>query len=149
MLLTRWNPFETSWLRQMQHLQGEMNRLFGRWDHWGGSSFDVATFPPLNVWEEVDGFVVQAELPGLDMKDVEIYVTGQNQLTIKGERGDGGPEKAVQHRQERTFGKFVRSLTLPAAVDQNKVEARLENGVLTIRLPKHEGAKPRKIEVKG
>lgn len=147
MLLTRWTPFETPWLRQMRNLRSEMNRLFRDSGDWG-FSFDLATFPPLNAWEQDDAFVVEAELPGVDMKDLEIYVTGQNQLTIKGERGNGAPAKAVQHRQERSFGKFVRSLSLPAPVDQNKVEAKLEHGILTIRLPKHEGAKPRKIEVK-
>ena len=148
MLLTRWTPFQTPWLRQMHNLQHEMNRLFGRWEDWSGLSLDVATFPPLNVWEQDDCFIVEAELPGIEMTDLEIYVTGQNQFTIKGERATGAPEKAVQHRQERSFGRFVRSLTLPGPVDQDKVDAKLENGVLTIRLPKHEGAKPRKIEVK-
>lgn len=125
-----------------------MNRLFRRWGDRDEFAFDVATFPPLSAWEQDDAYVVEAELPGLDLKDLEIYVTGQNQLTIKGQRAASAPDKAVQHRQERHFGKFVRSLTLPGLVDSNKVEARLENGVLTIRLPKHEGAKPRKIEVK-
>ena len=149
MLLTRWTPLETSWVRQMQNLQDEMNRLFSRWGDWSEFSEEIATFPPLNVWEEEDAYNVEAELPGLTMKDLEIHVTGQNQLTIKGQRSDGAPQKAVQHRQERQFGKFVRSLALPSPVDDNKVDARLENGVLTIRLPKHERAKPRKIPVKG
>lgn len=148
MLLTRWNPFEGSWLRQMHSLHDDMNRLVNRWNDISNFSLDVATFPPLNVWEEHDAFRVEAELPGVTMKDLEIYVTGQNQLTIKGERTEQGPNKAVQHRQERHFGKFVRSLTLPSPVDQNKVDARLENGILKIVLPKHEAAKPRKIEVK-
>ncbi|MCI0684441.1 MAG: Hsp20/alpha crystallin family protein [Gemmataceae bacterium] len=148
MLVTRWNPLEGSWLRQMHNLHEEMNRLFSRWNDWSGQSFDVATFPALNVWEEDDAFRVEAELPGLTMNDLEIYVTGQNQLAIKGERKVAPPQKAVQHRQERHFGKFVRALTLPSAIDPNKVDARLDNGVLTIVLPKHEGAKPRKIEVK-
>ncbi len=148
MFLTRWSPFDTSWVRQVQSLQNEMNRLFSRWNDWNELSDEIATFPPLNVWEEEEAFNVEAELPGLTMNDVEIYVTGQNQLTVKGERNTGAPEKAVQHRQERQFGKFVRSLTLPSPVDDNKVEARLENGVLSVRLPKHERAKPRKIPVK-
>jgi HSP20 family protein len=82
------------------------------------------------------------------MKDLEIYVTGQNQLTIKGERKPPLVEKGTLHRQERGFGTFVRGLTLPAPVDENKVEARFESGVLSIRLAKHEAAKPRKIEIK-
>jgi HSP20 family protein len=150
MLLTRFNPLSPGWLNQMQQLQSEMNRLF---DRWGDSRFpaETAPFPAINVWEDEHVFTAEAELPGLDLKDVEIYITGQSQLTIKGERklpAPGGPNKSVQHRQERGFGKFVRSLTLPSPVDENQIEARLENGVLTMRLPKHERAKPRKIAIK-
>jgi HSP20 family protein len=82
------------------------------------------------------------------LKDLEIYVTGGNQLIVKGERKPCLPEKGVWHRQERAFGAFHRSLTLPFAVDADKVEARLENGVLRLQLTKHESAKPRKIPVK-
>ena len=71
-----------------------------------------------------------------------------NQLTIKGDRKSAVPEKGVRHRQERGFGNFVRVLALPFAVDADKVEARFENGVLQIKLAKHESAKPRKIHVK-
>jgi HSP20 family protein len=149
MLLTRWNPFGQSWLTQMQQLQGEMNRLFDRWGDDSRFPPDAAPFPAINVFEEEGSFTAEAELPGLDLKDIEIYVTNQNQLTVKGERKVVGPEKSVQHRQERGFGKFVRTLTLPSPVDENKVEARLDNGVLTVRLPKHERAKPRKIAIKG
>jgi HSP20 family protein len=102
----------------------------------------------LNVWEEKDNVLVEAELPGLDLKDLEIYVTGGNQLTIKGQRKPNVPEKGVWHRQERQFGTFSRSLTLPFPVDAEKVDAKLENGVLQVRLAKHESAKPRKIPVK-
>lgn len=147
MLLTRFNPLSPGWLNQMQQLQSEMNRLFERW---GDNRFpaEAAPFPAINVWEDEHGFTAEAELPGLDLKEVEIYITGQNQLTIKGERKLPAPAKAVQHRQERGFGKFVRALTLPSPVDENQIEARLENGVLTMRLPKHERAKPRKIAIK-
>ena len=162
MLLTRFNPLSPGWLNQVQQLQNEMNRVF---DRWGDNRFpaETAPFPAINVWEDEHAFTAQAELPGLDLKDVEIYITGQNQLTIKGERklplpgsvseagragGASGASKTVQHRQERGFGKFVRTLTLPSPVDDNQVEARLENGVLTMRLPKHERAKPRRIAIK-
>ena len=76
-------------------------------------------------------------------------MTGNNQLTLKGERKVSMPEKSVRHRQERGFGKFVKTLTLPFAVDPDKVDARFENGVLQIKLAKHESAKARKIVVKG
>jgi HSP20 family protein len=134
---------------QLQQFQGEMNRLFDRWNEDGTRQLSWAGFPPVNVWEDGDTLHVEAELPGLKLNDLEIYVTGNNQLTLKGERKPAVPDKSVRHRQERGFGKFVRSLTLPFAVDPNKVDASFENGVLQIKLAKHESAKARKITVKG
>ena len=144
MLWTRFNPFGASAWDQMQRMQNEVNRLF---DRWGGNG--NYSYPALNVWEEEDAIQVEAELPGMDLKDLEIFVTGNNQLTIKGERKGAAPEKGRPHRQERPFGNFVRTLTLPFPVDDAKVDARLENGILKIHLPKHEAARPRKIAVKG
>jgi HSP20 family protein len=146
MRLSRWEPLGNMW-NQMQQLQNEMNRLFDRWGTGNGGQMPAA-FPAVNVWEDADAVYVDAELPGLDLKDLEIYVTGGNQLTVKGERKRPLPDKAVYHRQERGFGNFIRVLTLPFEVDSSKVDARLENGILTIKLAKHEAAKPRKIVVK-
>jgi HSP20 family protein len=134
------------WNRLAQ-LQTEMNRLFDRWGHDGGLR-GVDAYPALNLWEDGDSLILEAELPGLNLKDLEIYVTGNNQLTLKGERKPLVPEKSVQHRQERAFGSFTRVFTLPHQVDANKVEAHFENGVLRVKLAKHESAKPRKIAVK-
>ena len=143
---SRWQSFHPVW-NQLQQFQNEMNRLFDRWN--GGSPFaGPAAFPALNVWEDGDQVCVEAELPGLNLKDLEIYVTGGNQLTLKGERKPNVPEKGLWHRQERAFGAFNRSLTLPFPVDPDKVDARLENGVLRVQLTKHESARPRKIPVK-
>jgi HSP20 family protein len=142
---SRWQAFNPVW-NQLQQFQDEMNRLFDRWGN--GGIFSAPSFPALNVWENGEEVHVEAELPGLDLKDVEIYVSGGNQLTIKGERKPNLPEKGVWHRQERSFGSFNRSLALPFPVDADKVDARLENGVLHIRLTKHESARPRKIPVK-
>jgi HSP20 family protein len=143
MLLSRWaQPFWS----EFDNLQREVNRMVQTWNSDG---FGVeSAFPPINLWEEGDAFYLEAELPGLEMNDLEVYVTGNNQLTIKGERKAPAVEKSVLHRQERSFGQFVRTLILPANVDDANIEARLEHGVLKLRLPKHESAKPRKIEVK-
>jgi HSP20 family protein len=147
MRLPRWQGTQV-W-DQVQQLQSEMNRLFERWGGDGGWARPFApAYPAVNLWEDDNCVFVEAELPGLDLKDLEIYVTGGNQLTIKGERKPNLPDKGVCHRQERGVGAFVRTLTLPFAVDGDKVDARFENGVLIIRLPKHESAKPRKIAVK-
>lgn len=144
MLVSRWQPFNPVW-NQLQQLQSEMNRVFDRWGDNGGRA---QGFPAVNVWEDAENVFVEAELPGLDLKDLELHVTGNNQLTIKGERKVKLPEKSVLHRQERGVGSFVRVLTLPFDVDANKVDARFENGVLTVKLAKHASAKPRKISVK-
>jgi len=148
MALSRWQTFDPVW-RQLQQLQSEMNHLFRRWGEDGLRGLGTASYPPVNIWEEGDTLYLTAELPGMRMEDLEIFVTGTNQLTLKGERKPVAPAKGmVQHRQARGFGSFVRVLTLPFAVDPAHVEARLENGVLRLKLPKHESAKPRKIAVK-
>ncbi len=134
MRLPTW-PANALW-NQLSQFQHEMNRLF---DRWGGGA-PVA---------EDDHVVLEAELPGLQLKDLEIFVTGGNQCTLKGERRPVVPEKGVWHRQERGHGAFQRTLTLPFPVDPEKVEARLENGLLCVRLAKHESARPRKIQVRG
>jgi HSP20 family protein len=149
MTTSRWQTANPVW-NQLHQLQQEMNRLFSRWGEDGGRWSSLAGgYPAVNVWEDADKVFVEAELPGLDLKDLEIYVTGGNQLTVKGERKPNVPEKGLWHRQERGFGKFARSLTLPFNVDADKVDARFENGVLLVTLPKHESAKPRKINIKG
>jgi HSP20 family protein len=148
MRFSRWQPFQSGVVfDQLQQFQHEMNRLF---DRWGGNGPRRGTgeFPAINMWEDADHVFLQAELPGLDLKDLEIYVTGGNQLSIKGNRKPVAPEKGVWHRQERAFGEFGRIVTLPFAVDPDRVEARFENGVLQVQLAKHESAKPRKINVK-
>ncbi len=140
---TRWEPFWS----QLNQFQSDINQLFNRFGD--GVNFAMpTTFPAINVWEEGDQVRVEVELPGMDMKDLEIHVTGGNQLSIKGERKQPFPQDGVWHRQERGYGKFARVLTLPYVVDPEKVEARFENGVLRITLAKHESAKPRKIPIK-
>jgi HSP20 family protein len=144
-LLTRFDPY-----REMQRLQQEMNQLFGRW----GVDFPTwpalaTTYPPVNAWEDDDFVYAEAELPGLKLADLEISVSDDNELILKGKREQPAlPEKAEWHRQERGFGGFERTLRLPVAVDANKVDARLENGVLTIQMAKRPEVKPRRIPVK-
>jgi HSP20 family protein len=146
MVMSRFELGPSLW-NQVHNFQTEMNRLLDRWNH-NQSWTALGAFPAVNVWEEGDQVFVEAELPGLDLKDLEIFVTGGRQLTIKGERKPLAPENGVWHRQERSYGSFIRSLTLPVAVDPEKVDARFENGVLKVTLAKHESAKPRKIAVK-
>jgi len=150
MTRSRWQPGGPFW-DQVQQLQSELNQLFHRWTGPGRGPSDTGEgdFPALNVWEDTDAVHVEAELPGMSHNDIEIYVTGGNQLTLKGERKPVAAEGALWHRQEREHGRFVRTFPLPVNVDADKVEARFENGVLVVKLPKHAAAKPRKINVTG
>lgn len=150
MLTNRWptlREVSRDMSSEMGHLQNEMNRLFGRFSYGNGLAGGVAGYPALNAWEDDAGYYVEAELPGIELADLEIVVVG-GQLTIKGERKAPTVEKGAWHRRERAFGSFTRVLDLPAAVDSDRVEAKLTNGVLLVSLPKSEKARPRKIEVK-
>ncbi len=104
-------------------------------------------FPALNIWEDGDHLFAEAELPGMGMDDIELFVVG-SELTIKGQRKAMDDQNANYHRRERGVGEFCRTVTLPVEIDANKVEATLKNGVLTISLPKAEAARPRKISVR-
>ncbi len=144
MFTTRFQPW-TDVVGEMNRLHNEMNRLFGRF----GNGMRPTAYPSLNVWEDDDKLYVEAELPGMELDDLEIYVNGGNLLTIKGERKQPQIEKATWHRQERGYGKFSRVFELPFDVEADQVEAHLRHGVLMIVLPKREEMKPRRIEVKG
>lgn len=140
----------TNGLHPLGQLKAEMDRLWGdflsaplAWQRTGGAG---RAFPALNVWEEGDHLVAEAELPGMKTEDVEVAVVG-NELTIKGRRGESAPEGVVHHRRERAVGEFTRSLRIPVEVDSSKVQAEMRDGVLRVTLPKAEAAKPRKIKV--
>jgi HSP20 family protein len=140
LLPTLWASFD--------RLQGEMGRLFD--DLGVGLPRNVAlvAFPPVNVWEDNDAFHVEVEVPGLTQEQVQVAVTNKNQLTLQGERLPEDAGKGRWHRRERGFGRFQRVLKLPAPVNAEQVEAKLENGLLLLTLPKAEEARPRRIAVK-
>ncbi|MBI9075343.1 MAG: Hsp20/alpha crystallin family protein [Desulfatibacillum sp.] len=103
--------------------------------------------PAMDVVEREGDFVIQAEVPGLDKKDIEIILT-QGLLTIKGAKSQTGNEKQdLVHISERRFGSFTKSLRLPDTIDATGVQAATKDGVLTITLPKAEKEKPRRIVV--
>jgi HSP20 family protein len=131
---------------ELTRLRDEMDRLFGRWT---GRRFPLAptTYPLMNLWEDEDHLFVEAELPGMELGDLEIYVHG-DQLAVKGERKEPVCENGTWHRRERGYGKFARVLELPVTVNEDKVEAAFKSGVLTVTLPKRAEAKPRRIEVR-
>ena len=130
-------------MREMQRLQREMNRVFS-----GMGQPLHEELPPVNVWVGESDAVVTAELPGVDPGKVDISVVGDT-LTIRGLR-EAAPlgEGESYHRQERSHGRFSRSLQLPFHVEAGKVEAKYDRGILRIALPRAEADKPRKISVK-
>jgi len=106
--------------------------------------------PAVDIYETPDALVLKADVPEIDLKDIDVRVENQT-LTLAGERRfEGESEGKGYHRIERSYGQFTRSFSLPSTVDAEKVAAEYHNGVLTVKLPKKEAAKPRqvKIEVK-
>jgi HSP20 family protein len=127
----------------------EMDRLFGPISAGLRSSWSTPNaFPAFNLWEDDDNLHVEAELPGLKQDQIEITVAEGDQLTVAGERQAPTAQGGVWHLQEGGYGRFSRTVTLPAVVDSDKVQAQYESGVLTLTLPKSEKAKPKRISVK-
>jgi HSP20 family protein len=148
MTLVRWSdPF-----REFAQLQDRINRVFT--DAYGRGRQDDslltsgAWVPPVDIYQNGDHEVVlKAELPDMTREDIDLTVE-KNVLTIKGEKKFSSEVKEDQfHRIERHYGAFSRSFTLPQTVDSSKVSADYRNGVLTVRLPLREEAKPRQIKV--
>jgi len=146
MALIRWDPF-----REMSSLQERMNRLMS--DFRTRSPFGEeemaqgAWIPPVDIYETKESIVLNVELPGVTKDDISLEVKDST-LTIRGEKK---LEKDVKeenfHRMERTYGSFTRAFTLPSTVQQDKVKAKFRDGILEIRLPKAEEAKPKQIKV--
>jgi HSP20 family protein len=144
--LTRFEPF-----RDLISLREAMDRLFeesfvrprgGMLAPMEGAALAV------DMYETDEDVVVETALPGIDPDDVDVSIT-RNTLTIKGEtKAEEEVEEGNYIYRERRFGAYSRSLTLPVAVEADKAEAEYENGVLTLRLPKVEEAKPKAIQVK-
>ncbi len=145
MALMKWTPFG-----ELTSFRREMDRLFERFfgEPPGLELLGMAWAPRLDVTETKDSLVVKAELPGLEVKDLDISVSG-NTLTIKGEKQHEKEEKDEHHYLiERSYGAFSRMVELPAPVAADKIKAAFKNGVLTITLPKTEEAKRKAIPIK-
>jgi HSP20 family protein len=146
MTLVRWSdPF-----REFAQLQDRINRAFS--DAYGRSDEGLLTsgtwVPPVDIYQNGEHEVVlKAELPDMTREDIDITVDNGT-LTIRGEKKFSGEVKEESfHRIERRYGTFSRSFSLPQTVDTSKVGAEYRNGVLTVRLPLREEAKPRQIKV--
>jgi len=144
--IVRWDPF-----REMARFQDRMNRLFDETWSRGHRDEDFVTgawAPAIDVRESTDALEIQAELPGIEPKDVEVSVEN-GVLTLKGNRAfEKAAEGETYHRVERVYGAFERSFTLPTNVDPSKINAVYRHGVLHLTLPKREEAKPKAIAIK-
>jgi HSP20 family protein len=113
---------------------------------WGGNG---DRYPLVNSWEDEKNYFVEAELPGLTRQEIDVSVLG-NELTLTGtHEASSDEDHKTFHRRERHTGKFERILRFPVDIDDSKIEASFQDGVLKITLPKVQAALPRKVEVKG
>lgn len=144
--MTSWNLF-----REMDHLRKEMDELFrgvgGQYETAFLPGVGTKRYPRINLGEDAEQFYLEAFLPGIDEKNIELSVTG-NTLTLSGERlQENGEDGRTWHRRERGSGKFMRTIELPSDIDSKSVAAEYKNGLLTITLGKAETAKPKKISI--
>lgn len=146
MNLVTYDPF-----RDLRNLQDEVNRLFSSSFTRGGGDNEMmrgAWSPSVDIFENKDNIVLEAELPGMKADDVNISIEN-NVLTLHGERKFEKKDEGDNfHRVERSYGSFTRSFTLPPTVASENVDATFDNGILRLTMGKREEAKPRRIEIK-
>lgn len=136
--------FNDNAFAQMNRLRTELEKVFGSdLKNYGCSQFH----PKVNVWEDAESFLVEAEMPGINLEDIEILIVDGDQLSVKGERRNKEIKPTAWIRNERSLGKFARSFKLSCSVDIESVKASMKDGVLEIRLPKAATYQPRKIVI--
>jgi HSP20 family protein len=133
-----WDPF--------RELQREVGRLFDSLEPFRAAR-RAQNYPPLNLYDAGERYVLSAQLPGMTPADIDLSITGET-LTLRGERKQSeGVKDDSYRRQERPMGRWTRTITLPDRVDRAQVGASFSDGILTVSLPKAEEAKPRQITV--
>jgi len=142
----RWNP-----IREFSVFQNQMNRLFedamGTWLGESNGTGNTNWVPLADIYENDSDLIAKVELPGVDPNRVDVRVEN-NVLTIRGERPfDQKVAQENYHRLERSFGTFSRSFALPTTIDADKIHAEYRDGILNLRLPKSERAKPKRIQI--
>lgn len=149
MAIVRWDPF-----RELEEMSDRLNRMVTRpgAGQVAAQAKEVMTVadwaPTVDISETEAEYAIKAELPEVKKEDVKVTVE-DGVLTLQGERKQEKEEKGKKyHRIERSYGRFVRSFTLPDSVDESKVKAEYADGVLHLHLPKSEKAKPKQIDVK-
>lgn len=134
-------------LEQLDRMRRQMEHLFSGEPESGARLLGAGVFPQINVTEDADKFYLRAELPGVTSEDIEIQATAKN-LSLTGERKIEAENEGVRyHRREREAGKFSRIIALPSQIDPDRIEAKIQDGILTVYVPKAEAVKPRKIAI--
>ena len=146
MAITRWDPF-----RDLSLLQERMNRVFedAAVRGWKNDEPSATTSwsPAVDIYETDNEIMVQAELPGVDRKDIALQLEN-NVLTLKGDRRfEKETNQDNYHRIERSYGGFSRAFTIPTIVDEDKIRADYRDGILKIALPKKEQVKAKQIKI--
>jgi len=145
MYITAFEPW-----RRMEQLRREMDQLFNHSGTQTDNDSAIATcawVPAVDIKEEPQQFLIEADIPGVDPKEIEIAMEN-GVLTIRGERNSETRDEGKDYKRvERTYGSFYRRFSLPDTADSEKVTASGKNGVLQITIPKRELAQPRKITV--
>lgn len=138
--LVRHDPFG-----ELERMHRQLSDLLESWRNWPSLLGEGFT-PPADVEETEDAYTVEIELPGVKREDLDIEVSGRR-VSVRGERKE--KERAgILRRRERTVGSFVYEVTLPGDVDEGGAQANLDEGVLSLRLPKPEHERPRKIQIR-
>lgn len=146
MTLVRWNPVRDLAGMEIDRLQRMFDGVFGDREN---APLSQSWMPAVDIFEDANNeLVLKAELPAVRREDIKVSLEGQT-LTLEAERHvDTDVQRDRYHRIERAYGAFRRSFTLPTSVDAGRIEASYQDGLLTVRLPRREEAKPRQISVK-
>lgn len=145
MSMVRYDPWS-----MLDQFRRELDRMYESDSSEGGRVASTSDWvPAVDIKEDAECFVITADIPGVDPKDIELHAEN-GMLTIKGERDvEKKEEREGYKRIERSHGSFFRRFTLPDTADTDKIAAKGKNGVLEIRIPKQEKLQPRKISVEG
>jgi HSP20 family protein len=149
MIVRQIRPWSVAWNtppNTFGQMRRDMESLLERLTGVTGEGSTAGVFPPMNVSEDPDHYYVRALIPGVDAAKLDVSVVHQT-IAVSGTRQTLGEQGASYHRKERAEGAFSRSVTLPESFDGARVDARYADGILTLTLPKHEAAKPRRVTV--
>lgn len=144
--LSPWGPGWSTPTASVAQMRRDIESLIERLNGATGDGSAAGVFPPMNVSEDRDHYYVRGLIPGVDASQLNVSVVHQT-VTVSGVRQSSEEQGVSYHRKERAEGPFSRSVTIPAAFDGARVEAKYVDGILTLTLPKPEAAKPRRVTV--